>query len=118
MPTRTAKGELWDIAYELYCEYDLPTIQNPTPYLKEKGWLVQTGLSIIPPHPHRHYTWDEFMDKWIDVAPRSAQGDKEYLDFVDGLFGKAKKEYFDRKNPDKARDRKINKILKDGEGEI
>lgn len=26
-------------------------------------WCVLTGLSIISPHPHRYYTFEEFVEK-------------------------------------------------------
>ena len=29
-----------------------------------KGWCVWTGRSCISPHPHRHYTFNEFKEEY------------------------------------------------------
>lgn len=50
------------IAYEEYLK--LPkggnTIENLTSELYNNQWCFLTGLSVMEPHPHRHYTLLEF----------------------------------------------------------
>jgi hypothetical protein len=49
------------LAYEEYLKLPKPTIENRNAELYANGWCVMTGRSIIAPHPHRHYTFTEFV---------------------------------------------------------
>jgi len=82
----TSEDIINERAYEKYRSFALPTIVENNPYLLKKGWLVQTGLSVIPPHRYRHYTIEEFIKKSKD--------DKEFTEFYNLLFSKAQEEYF------------------------
>ncbi len=47
--------------YKLYCSIPKWTISN-------RSWIypnyvVITGKAFSAPHPHRHYTFEEFIDK-------------------------------------------------------
>lgn len=42
--------------------------------LYSKGWVVQIGMACMPPHPHRYYTFGEFVKK--------LENDKEFLEFL------------------------------------
>ncbi len=57
---------------EGYVKYrSTPTcsIENPADkklnLLYDKGWCVYEGRSFAFPHPHRHFTYDEFLDMII-----------------------------------------------------
>lgn len=73
-------------AYEKYKMFALPTMSEKEPYLLKKGWLVRTGISVIPPHRYRHYFMEEFLNKSKD--------DTEFSEFYGLLFSKSKEEYF------------------------
>ena len=47
--------------YELYCSIPKWTVGNPSRIYPK--YVVITGRSIIAPHPHRHYSFEEFVDK-------------------------------------------------------
>ena len=47
--------------YELYCSIPLRKIGSPSRIYPE--YVTITGRAIIAPHPHRHYTLEEFIDK-------------------------------------------------------
>jgi hypothetical protein len=59
--------ELLDDVYETYTNYPLATIQDHhTNILYQnlyKGWCILIGLSIVSPHPTRHLTKEEFINK-------------------------------------------------------
>ena len=59
--------ELLDEAYENYKNYPLATIQDHhTNILYQnlhKGWLIRIGRSVVSPHPTRHLTQEEFINK-------------------------------------------------------
>ena len=59
--------ELLDEAYETYTNYPLATIQDHhTNILYQnlyKGWCIRIGRSIVSPHPTRHLTKEEFINK-------------------------------------------------------
>lgn len=53
--------------YKRYLE--IPKLTRPfnkdTPKynIHDKHWCIFTGRSIIGPHPHRHYTFEEFVER-------------------------------------------------------
>lgn len=47
--------------YELYCSIPLWTRGNQSRIYPD--YVVLTGRAFIAPHPHRHYTLEEFIDK-------------------------------------------------------
>lgn len=53
--------EIIKIGYETYLKMALGSESK----LYEKGWVTLTGRSVAPPHPHRHYTYEEFMNKMM-----------------------------------------------------
>ena len=59
--------ELLDEVYETYTNYPLATIQDHhTKILYQnlyKGWCIRIGRSIVSPHPTRHLTKEEFINK-------------------------------------------------------
>jgi hypothetical protein len=59
--------ELLDEVYETYTNYPLATIQDHhTNILYQnlyKGWCIRIGRSIVSPHPTRHLTQEEFINK-------------------------------------------------------
>jgi hypothetical protein len=59
--------ELLDEVYETYTNYPLATIQDHhTNILYQnlyKGWCIRIGRSIVSPHPTRHLTKEEFINK-------------------------------------------------------
>ena len=61
------KNKYDDVFVKAYKEYRLspfPNVSNhDTNELLQNGWCVQIGMSIIAPHPQRHYTFDEFTKK-------------------------------------------------------
>lgn len=48
--------------YNLYLSIALPTIYNRTSKIYPK-YVVITGLSMVHPHPCRHFSFSEFVDK-------------------------------------------------------
>jgi hypothetical protein len=69
-------------AYKEYRLSPLPNISNHhNNELLNNGWCVQIGMSIMAPHPHRHYNFDEFMKKLKE--------DKKFADrFILNRFSK------------------------------
>jgi len=59
--------ELLDDAYENYTNYPLATIHDHHTNIlyqnRDKGWCVLNGRSIVSPHPTRHLTQEEFINK-------------------------------------------------------
>ena len=47
--------------YELYRSIPKWTVDKPSRIYPK--YVVITGRSFSAPHPHRHYTFDEFIDK-------------------------------------------------------
>ena len=47
--------------YELYRSIPKWTVDNPSRIYPK--YVVITGRSFSAPHPHRHYTFDQFIDK-------------------------------------------------------
>lgn len=47
--------------YQLYLSIPLWTVDNPSRIYPK--YVVRTGRSFSAPHPHRHYEFDEFIDK-------------------------------------------------------
>jgi hypothetical protein len=47
--------------YELYCSIPKWTIWNRSRIYPE--YVVLTGRAFSAPHPHRHYSFEEFVDK-------------------------------------------------------
>jgi len=52
-------------AYKAYTKYPLATIQDHHTNIlyQNEGWCRRTGRSIVSPHPTRHLTQEEFVDK-------------------------------------------------------
>ena len=59
--------QMVDEAYEDYTNYPLATIQDYRTNIlyqnKDKGWCKRNGRSVVSPHPTRHLTKDEFVNK-------------------------------------------------------
>lgn len=51
---------------ELFEKYNAMPLQTRrvVSEIYDKGYVIQTGMSIIAPHPHRHYDFDEFVEKY------------------------------------------------------
>lgn len=47
--------------YRLYCSIPKWTVDNPSRIYPK--YVVITGRSFSAPHPHRHYSFEEFIDK-------------------------------------------------------
>ena len=47
--------------YELYCSIPKWTVNYPSRIYPK--YVVITGRSCSAPHPHRHYSFNEFLDK-------------------------------------------------------
>lgn len=47
--------------YELYCSIPKWTVDYPSRIYPK--YVVITGRAISAPHPHRHYSFEEFVDK-------------------------------------------------------
>jgi hypothetical protein len=47
--------------YKLYCSIPKWTINNPSRIYPK--YVVITGRACSAPHPHRHYSFEEFIDK-------------------------------------------------------
>ena len=75
---------IWDgDAYKAYLSYPLATIQDYRTNILyqniDKGWCIRNGRSIVSPHPTRHLTKEEFINriktddefakKWGDLGP-------------------------------------------------
>lgn len=50
--------------YEYYLSIPLWSFRNPS-WIYPK-YVVITGRSFAPPHPHRHYSFEEFITKLED----------------------------------------------------
>lgn len=47
--------------YQLYCSIPKWTVNNSSRIYPK--YVVITGRAFSAPHPHRHYTFDKFLDK-------------------------------------------------------
>ena len=47
--------------YELYCSIPKWNVTNPSRIYPD--YVVITGRAFKCPHPHRHYTFEEFVNK-------------------------------------------------------
>ena len=47
--------------YELYCSIPISTMRKRTRIYPK--YVIITGIGFCYPHPHRHYSFDEFIDK-------------------------------------------------------
>jgi hypothetical protein len=47
--------------YDKYLNMPLASPVRPTP-LYDKGYVIHTGMAYFSPHPHRHYTFEEFTE--------------------------------------------------------
>ena len=47
--------------YELYCSIPKWTVDNHSRIYPK--YVVITGRAFSAPHPHRHYSFEEFIDK-------------------------------------------------------
>ncbi len=47
--------------YDKYLTMPLATTIRPAP-LYDRGYVIHTGMAFVPPHPHRHYTFEEFTE--------------------------------------------------------
>jgi hypothetical protein len=47
--------------YELYCSIPKWTVDNPSRIYPK--YVVITGRAFSAPHPYRHYSFEEFVDK-------------------------------------------------------
>jgi hypothetical protein len=94
--------ELLDEVYETYTNYPLATIQDHhTNILYQnlyKGWCIRIGRSIVSPHPTRHLTKEEFINKcktdtefserWgLKIEERDLTTVRERKKYDDDLFG-------------------------------
>jgi hypothetical protein len=59
--------ELLDEVYETYTNYPLATIHDYHTNIlyqnRDKGWCLLNGRSMVSPHPTRHLTQEEFINK-------------------------------------------------------
>ncbi len=49
--------------FELYLQQPLAN-RIKSSMLYDKGFVALTGRAIISPHPHRHYTFEEFVNEY------------------------------------------------------
>lgn len=50
--------------YELYLSINLRPLHGLKRWSRlYPEYVVRTGLAFCAPHPHRHYTFDEFIEK-------------------------------------------------------
>jgi len=61
-------------AYEKYVKLPLANVVKPSA-IYDRAYVVFTGLSIISPHPHRHFTYDEFLKKY--------EADQTFREFIE-----------------------------------
>jgi len=47
--------------YDEYLKLPFGSRHNGNLNIYDKGWCIITGRSIVSPHPHRHYTLNEFI---------------------------------------------------------
>lgn len=57
--------QIMEKGYEEYLKMDKAEVGKPSE-MYDKGWCKFTGRSIVYPHPHRHYTFEEFFDKMVE----------------------------------------------------
>ena len=52
-------------AFEEYLKINLAESfgENHTSEIYSNGWVYLTGLSCQHPHPHRHFTFEEFVER-------------------------------------------------------
>ena len=51
-------------SYEEYLKLPIGNIHNfRDNELLKNNWMVYTGRSFAPPHPHRHFTFEEFVER-------------------------------------------------------
>ena len=50
--------------YQFYCSIPKWTVNNPSRIYPK--YVIITGRSFSAPHPHRHYSFEEFVDKLND----------------------------------------------------
>lgn len=55
--------------YEKYLQFPLATVTTPS-VIYDRGHVVIEGLSFIHPHPHRHYTFEEFVNAYNEKDQR------------------------------------------------
>lgn len=61
--------------YYLYRSIPLAELRGPNKFSRiYPDYVVLLGRSIVHPHPHRHYEFDEFIDKLYR--------DKEFKDVI------------------------------------
>ena len=60
-PVYNAFDDKLNAGYEEYLKLPTATITTTEVELYAKGWYVMTGMSIVAPNPHRHYTLLEFV---------------------------------------------------------
>ena len=60
-------NQIIDEVYENYTNYPLATIHDHHTNIlyqnRDKGWCMINGRSIVSPHPTRHLTQEEFINK-------------------------------------------------------
>jgi hypothetical protein len=56
-------NKILEYLYKEYLKIPKATVGNHNGTIYEKNWCVWTGRSCVSPHPHRHYTFEEFIDK-------------------------------------------------------
>lgn len=59
--------------YDYYLSIPLANLLDSSPIYPE--YVVITGWSIVSPHPHRHYSFEEFVD-----ALENKKGFREFLE--------------------------------------
>jgi hypothetical protein len=74
--------ELLDEVYENYTKYPLATIHDHRTNIlyqnRDKGWCVLNGRSMVSPHPTRHLTQQEFINKCKTEDALSLKWREEY----------------------------------------
>jgi len=103
-------NQIIDEAYENYTNYPLATIHDHHTNIlyqnRDKGWCMINGRSIVSPHPTRHLTREEFInkiktdnefsEKWeLKIEERKLTLEERYNKWFNSNYETGMERYFD-----------------------